>query len=41
MVALASRITEKSDYSNPQISKDELSWSTVSLSDIFSNGKRL
>ena len=41
MVALASRITEKSDYSNPQISKDELSWSTVSLSDILSNGKRL
>ncbi|WP_075572010.1 restriction endonuclease subunit S [Megasphaera coli] len=41
MVALASRITEKADYSNPQISKDELSWSIVSLSDILSNGKRL
>lgn len=41
MVALASRITEKVDYSNPRISKDELSWSTVSLSDILSNGKRL
>ena len=41
MVELVSRITEKADYSNPQISKNELSWSTVSLSDILSNGKRL
>lgn len=41
MVVSARKITEKTSYSDPLISKSDLSWSTVSLSEVLSKGKRL